>query len=274
MRVILSSDLATEPAGTFLLTGFWQHSGGEMQQASGLGPSGPTAEWRWEKPLQRLLLKSRPNRFVLEAADATGETVSVFLPNTGRLQELLQPGAELAVSRTNRQGKTSCDAQLVRNGAQWVILDNRLTMHLVAVALQARILPGWSAWADWRREAPCGRHRLDFASTDPHHPAWLEVKASNLVIDGTARFPGAPSTRAVAHLQLLTRLQESGQPAGVVFVVGRSDARAFGPHAAMDPAFAAAFADAAAAGVRLDAYPCEVDPERIRLWCRPLPVVT
>jgi sugar fermentation stimulation protein A len=265
--------MAGKPAGTFLLTGFWRHGRGEMQRASDLEPSGPAAEWRWGKPLQRLLLRSRANRFVLQAENADGEAVSVFLPNTGRLQELLVPGAELAVAPTDRQGKTSCDAQLVRNGEHWVILDNRLTMHLVGAALQAGTLPGWSAWPDWRREATIGRHRLDFASTDPLRPAWLEVKASNLVIDGTARFPGAPSTRAVAHLQLLTHLQESGQPAGVVFVVGRPDATAFGPYGEMDPDFAAAFHAARAAGVRLDAYPCDVDPERIRLWRRPLPVV-
>jgi sugar fermentation stimulation protein A len=218
-------------------------------------------------------LHQRVNRFVLQAEDATGQMVSVFLPNTGRLQELLVPGAELAVAPTDRQGKTSCDAQLVRNGELWVILDNRLTMRLVGRALAERRLPGWSDWPAWRAEVACGRHRLDFASADPARPAWLEVKASNLVIDGTARFPGAPSVRAVAHLELLTRLQESGQPAGVVFVVGRPDAVAFGPHGSMDPAFAAALAAAQRAGVRVDAYPCDVDPQRIRLWPRALPVV-
>lgn len=244
-----------------------------MQRASGLEPSGPAAEWRWEKPLRRLVLLRRVNRFVLAAAEGDGEPLSVFLPNTGRLQELLVPGAELAVADTDRQGKTSCDAQLVRNGEQWVILDNRLTMRLVGRALAARCLGGWADWPDWRAEVPLGRHRLDFASADPARPAWLEVKASNLVIDGIARFPGAPSTRAVAHLELLTRLQARGEPSGVVFVVGRSDARAFGPHRDMDPAFADALAAAQRAGVRVAAHPCEVSPAAIRLCREALPLV-
>jgi sugar fermentation stimulation protein A len=213
------------------------------------------------------------NRFVLHAANEVGDTVAVFLPNTGRLQELLVPGAELAVASTDRQGKTTCDAQLVRNGAQWVILDNRLTMHLVGMALRDGRLPGWAPWRTWRREAVHGRHRLDFASTDGPAPAWIEVKATNLVIDGTACFPGAPSVRATAHLRLLTHLQAQGQQAGAVFVVGRADATAFAAHGAMDPDFAAAFAEARAAGVRLEAYPCDVDPEQIRLWPWALPQV-
>ncbi|MBC7543182.1 MAG: DNA/RNA nuclease SfsA [Candidatus Sericytochromatia bacterium] len=210
------------------------------------------------------------NRFVLACSGP--EEVLAFLPNTGRLQELLVPGAAIGLLPADRQGKTRWDAQIVQHGTGWVILDNRLTMTLVGQALAAGTLAAWQPYGPWRAEVPCGRHRFDYAALQGEVQAWLEVKAVNLIIDGVARFPGAPSVRATAHLRQLSTLARAGHAAGMIFVIGRDDAVACGPHRPMDPAFADAWLDALATGVRLMAQRCTVSPTGIRLLAEPVPL--
>lgn len=53
---------------------------------------------------------------------------------------------------------------------------------------------------------------------------YLEVKRVNLVEEGIAKFPGAPTTRGTRHLQHLQKILKSGQKSAVLFVLQRIDA--------------------------------------------------
>lgn len=250
-------------------TSLQQIDGGEMDQSPELEDDGLVAFLPWPHPLRFGTLDGRENRFVLRCR--APEPVRAFLANTGRMEELLVPGATIGMLPANRQGATAWDASIVRYGEHWVAIDNRLTERVVAQALNTERLPGWAGLGPWRREVALGRHRFDFAADGPS-AAWLEVKASNLVIDGIARFPGAPSVRAVAHLRLLAERARLGERAGLLIVVARADARGFAPHDERDPDFGAALREAIAAGVSLQALPCAVDEAGIRLYGRELPV--
>jgi sugar fermentation stimulation protein A len=102
--------------------------------------------------------------------------------------------------------------------------------------------------------------------------ALLEVKSATLVVGERAFFPDAPTSRGLRHLQELTADCRKGRQAFVVFIVQRDDARSLSPHAANDPAFAAALADAVRAGVKVLAFACQVTRAGIRLDRR-IPVV-
>ena len=68
---------------------------------------------------------SRPNRFVAYVEQA-GKQEICHVKNTGRCRELLIPGAELYVQRSdNPARKTDLDLISVKKGAQWVNMDSQ-----------------------------------------------------------------------------------------------------------------------------------------------------
>ncbi len=116
-----------------------------------------------------------------------------------------------------------------------------------------------------RREAVYGDSRIDLALRNGDRHALIETKSVNLVEDGVALFPDAPTTRGQRHLRTLMQAQREGIAAGVLFVIQREDARSFHPHDAADPAFGHWLREAAQAGVRVEAYRCLVTPEAMTL---------
>ena len=66
-------------------------------------------------PLFKAEFIERPNRFLVRCRAGGGEPVEAFLPNPGRLQELLLPGATLYLTReASPARKTSSTVLAVR----------------------------------------------------------------------------------------------------------------------------------------------------------------
>lgn len=100
----------------------------------------------------------------------------------------------------------------------------------------------------------------------------MEVKGVTLEEEGVVRFPDAPSQRAVKHLEELVRAREEGYETYVFFVIQMKDVKYFTPNRETHPEFAQALAAAAAAGVKILAYDCRVEPDRLEA-ADPVPVV-
>lgn len=214
----------------------------------------------------------RLNRFAARVR-VDGRDVLAHVPNSGRMTELLVPGAPalLAPAPQGAVRKTAYDLTLIRYRDQWVGVDARLPNALFAEALTEGRLAPFRDFPDFRREARWGASRFDFLLTGDGRSCLVETKSVNLVEDGTALFPDAPTARGVRHLETLTASVREGMEAAVVFVVQRADAVRLMPHAGADPAFAAALAAAGAAGVTLLAYTCRVTAREMRID-GPIPV--
>ncbi|MFI5183325.1 MAG: DNA/RNA nuclease SfsA [Vicinamibacteria bacterium] len=222
--------------------------------------------------LQPATFVSRPNRFVIIARHRN-QTIRAACPDPGRLAELLVPGVRVLLEPASRPGRcTSHTIILVRHRARWVSLFPALANRIFEAALRRDGVPGLRNAKILAREVPCGQGRIDFVVSWRGRKALLEVKSATLVAGGRALFPDAPTARGRRHLQELTAHSGKGGQAVVVFIVQRDDARSLSPHAANDPAFAAALSDAARAGVRVLAFACRVTPDGIRLDRR-IPVV-
>jgi len=148
--------------------------------------------------------------------------------------------------------------------------------------------------AVWEREVRFGDSRIDFllktageASTGENSleagtfvcagqaPAvvLLEVKSVTLVKDGVALFPDAPTARGHRHLEhLLRAMHQQSMGAAILFVVQREDATCFAPNWQADPVFAGLLQQAAAAGLKVVALPCQVKPPAVELQLHPLPI--
>ena len=77
--------------------------------------------------------------------------------------------------------------------------------------------------------------------------------------DGLAEFPDGVTARGAKHLGELTNQVAAGDRAVQLFIVQRNDCRVLRPAEDVDPVYAEALRAAAAAGVEVLAYGCEVD---------------
>jgi sugar fermentation stimulation protein A len=153
-----------------------------------------------------------------------------------------------------------------------VSVDTRVVNRLVPEAIGSGAVPSLRGLSLVKAEHPFLGSRLDFLARDGEGPVLLEAKSCTLVEYGMALFPDAPTARGRRHLEALAGAVRQGMKAMVVIVVQREDAEAFAPHAARDPAFAAAFREALSGGVRACAFTCRVERTRITPY-REIPVV-
>lgn len=202
--------------------------------------------------------RRRLNRFTAEV-EVGGEAVAAHLPNSGRLAELLVPGAAVTLAAARPGRRTAYDLVAVRHRGVRVCVDARLPGPLLAEAVAAGRLPGLRGWRVLAREVRLGESRLDLLLADPAgRPVYGETKSVTLVRDGVGLFPDAPTARGRRHLQELAAAVAAGGRGVAVFVVQREDAACWRPNDATDPAFGAAVRAAAAAGVAVLAVRCRV----------------
>ncbi len=219
------------------------------------------------RPLVEGFFVERLNRFAV-AVTVGGETFRAHLPNSGRLRELLVPGAPVLLApRPGSARTTPYDLALVRQGTEWVSVDARLPNRLFREALEEGRLPEWQGAEFLQAEVRLGRSRLDFllGGPEPGQRTWVEVKSVTLVQEGYGLFPDAITARGTRHLEELAAALAQGDRAAVVFVVQRGDARAFRPHWEADPHFARRLAEVAGRGVQVLAYRCQVSPDEVRI---------
>jgi sugar fermentation stimulation protein A len=215
---------------------------------------------------------TRDNRFRTTVELDNGWHVCCYLPNSGRLEELLEPGKRVFLRAVAAPGrKTGFDLMLVDVEGTLVSADARLPNILVEEALREGRLSPFEDYDVIRREVEYGKSRLDFALQRQGQRCFIEVKSVTLVREGLALFPDAPTVRGRRHVQELRRAVCQGERAAIVFVIQREDARAFAPNDRADPAFARALCCAVRAGVEVYAYACRVSRCEVRL-ARPLDV--
>jgi sugar fermentation stimulation protein A len=217
---------------------------------------------RLPTPLVSATMIERPNRFALWA-EAAGQPVYAHVPNSGRLRELLHPGAQLRLQPTPGDGrKTSHRVVLARYGRLWVSVDSHLAPRLLSEYL-LQDPEALGPVREVRTEVRHGASRFDLLVRTDRGVWMVETKSVTLARDGLGLFPDAPTVRGARHLRELAAIARTGALAAVAFVAQRHDITAVAPNVAADPDFAAALADAAAARVRLLAVTCRVTTRAI-----------
>ena len=206
---------------------------------------------------------SRPNRFIAHTL-FDGAEIICYVKNTGRCKELLIPGAMVYVQKNeNPLRKTQYDLIAVRKGQRLISMDSQAPNRVFYEHLQngeyiesiTRIKP----------ETKFGSSRFDFYVEAGERKIFIEVKGVTLEEDDVVLFPDAPTERGVRHLRELAQCAAAGYEAHVVFVVQMSDVRYFTPNDKTHAAFGAALREAAAAGVKVVALDCTVEPDRLEI---------
>lgn len=204
----------------------------------------------------------RPNRFIARVGIA-GAVETVHVKNTGRCRELLTPGATVwCQAAVNPLRKTRWDLIAVQKGDRLVNMDAQAPN---AAALEWLRGGGLGPLEALRPETVHRDSRFDFSFRREGRPCLLEVKGVTLELDGVCAFPDAPTQRGAKHLHGLTQAAREGFGAYVLFVIQMENIRYFRPYAEADPAFAAALREAAAGGVTILAYTCQVTPNSMEI---------
>ncbi|MDR1394752.1 MAG: DNA/RNA nuclease SfsA, partial [Deltaproteobacteria bacterium] len=204
--------------------------------------SGPAVYW---PPLTEGTLLKREKRFLVHVRLKTGETVTGYTNNTGRMTGCCEPGRTVYLSeRKTARGKYPYRLEMILMDDGLVGVDTLIPNQLAAAAAGANFFPAWPKDPQVVREAVLGRHRLDLKLSAAGETAWVEVKNCSWVEEGTAYFPDAVSLRAAGHMKILAELAAGGDRAQVLILVQRSGARVFRPAGHIDPQFAASLREA------------------------------
>jgi sugar fermentation stimulation protein A len=172
----------------------------------------------------------RPNRFLVQC-QWRGRILSAFLPNPGRLQELLLPGRTIHLVREEKSStrKTRYTAVAVDREGQPILLHTHRTNEVARYLLQERKIPELENARIVRPEVRVGRSRFDFLLEEGNRGILLEVKSCTLVGESVAMFPDAVTARGARHLKELAMISEGAVRAVILFVVHWPFAKTFMP---------------------------------------------
>jgi sugar fermentation stimulation protein A len=195
-------------------------------------------------PTEKALFISRPNRFVL-TCNLRGRTVQAFLPNPGRLLELLLPETPVYLEETfNPNRSLRYTAVAVEREGYRIVLHTHRTNDVARHLIESGAVPELNGHEVIRREVTHGNSRFDFLLRKGGQEMFLEVKSCTLFSKKVAMFPDAVTARGKKHLEELTRLSEDGTACGVLFLVHWPRAEVFLPDFHTDLEFSKTMKDA------------------------------
>ena len=205
----------------------------------------------------------RINRFVAEVV-IDGKKEKVHVKNTGRLRELLLPGAKVTLQKASDPGrKTAYDLIAVyKAGLEWVNIDSLVPNKLMKQYLMS---------LDYdvvKPEYTFGDSRFDFYMERQGEKYLTEVKGCTLAADlerGIGLFPDAPTERGVKHLDELADAVKIGYHCQVAFVIQMNGIHTVLPNDDTHPEFGQALRRAAKAGVEVAFYGCHVEADSIKI---------
>lgn len=237
------------------------------------------------KNIHKAIFLARPNRFIARVL-LDGEELTVHVKNTGRCRELLVPGCTVYLEKSgNPARKTAYDLVAVEKAApdgtcRLINMDSQAPNKLFEEwARSGQFVPGLTLL---RPETTWGNSRFDFyweaegragykPAQTPLRRGFVEVKGCTLEEGGWTYFPDAPTERGVKHLEELLRARQEGYEAAVCIIIQMAAVDGFSPNDRTHPAFGEALRRAAAGGVEVLAYACDVTPEEVRMTA-PVPV--
>ncbi|MGF0018402.1 A/G-specific adenine glycosylase [Sporofaciens sp. SGI.106] len=226
--------------------------------------------------IQKGTFIERPNRFIAYI-EINGKKETVHVKNTGRCAELLKSGVTVYVQESdNISRKTKWDLIAVEKetteGIRMINMDSQIPNK----AVQEWLEKNERGIRCIRPEYTYGNSRIDLyleiEEEQRVRKILIEVKGVTLEENGVARFPDAPSERAVKHVEELEKAVKEGYEACIFFVIQMKGVRYFTPNIDTHPAFGTALKEAAENGVKIEAWDCQVTCDGIELDCR-VPVV-
>ena len=203
--------------------------------------------------LTRGLFIERPNRFVgLVSVDR--KILKAHISDTGRLKELLVPGARTLLGE-NPRGRLDYKLIAVERDDEWVFLNTSLHSKIAEEIIRKGFLGFVPSKIE--KEVRWGKSRIDFRVNSNFY---IEIKGCNLSKNDVCLFPDAPTERGRKHLVELIELKHRGFRTAVMFLAFRS-CNCFKPNKERDPLFSEVFEQALKEGIEFFGFKLGFDPE-------------
>lgn len=185
----------------------------------------------------------RPNRFTIRCM-LKGKRVRAYLPNPGRLWELLIPGATVYLEKAVQAGrKLTFTAVAVERGGVPVMLHTHRTNDVAEALIESNRIPGLEGARTLRREVSFNQSRIDFLLDREGEQIFLEVKSCTLFGKKVAMFPDAVTARGKRHLEELSAIRGKGRRGAILFIVHWPQAEYFLPEYHTDLDFSRSLLD-------------------------------
>jgi len=173
--------------------------------------------------IEAVFLK-RVNRFVVKIK-LKNRGVFAYLPNPGRLWELLLPGRELLVFRNNNPSTLPYIVLACKKDSNFVLLHTQLTNKIVKSLIEEKRIDCLKTFSVLKEEISFNLSRFDLllGNKKSSEKFVLEVKTCTLFGNKIAMFPDAETKRGRKHILELIELKKKGfragsnEPSGRVF---------------------------------------------------------
>lgn len=220
-------------------------------------------------PLVPARLIRRYKRFLADVVLEGGREVTAHCANPGSMMGLAEPGMKLWLEpNDDPKKKLRYGWRLVdHENGHFTGVDTSVPNRALRAALMAHEVPGLPTYDLVRPEVNYGENsRIDFLLSGDGTDTYIEVKSVTLRRQaGLAEFPDSVTARGAKHLTELARVAEQGHRAIMFYLIQRTDCDAVTLAGDIDPAYRAAFDQAAEAGVTVLAQACKIDPKGIIL---------
>lgn len=220
-------------------------------------------------PLVPARLIRRYKRFLADVVLEDGREVTAHCANPGSMMGLAEPGMKLWLEpNDDPKKKLRYGWRLVdHENGHFTGVDTSVPNRALRAALMAHEVPGLPTYDLVRPEVNYGENsRIDFLLSGDGTDTYIEVKSVTLRRQaGLAEFPDSVTARGAKHLTELARVAEQGHRAIMFYLIQRTDCDAVTLAGDIDPAYRAAFDQAAEAGVTVLAQACKIDPKGIIL---------
>ena len=226
---------------------------------------------RFQTPLVPAVLIRRYKRFLADCRLDDGREVTAHCANPGSMLGLADPGTRIWLEPNDDvRRKLRFGWRLVDHGnGHFTGVDTGLPNRVLRAALERGTVPGLEGYDSVRAEVRYGSQgsRVDFLLTGAgRRDAYVEVKSVTLSRRaGLAEFPDSVTRRGAKHLTELATMARAGHRAVLLYLVQRTDCDSVALAADIDPAYAAAHAQATAAGVETLCFGTRISPEGVDL---------
>ncbi|MDU8912624.1 DNA/RNA nuclease SfsA [Aestuariicoccus sp. MJ-SS9] len=223
---------------------------------------------RYQSDLIPATLLRRYKRFLADCRLEDGREVVAHVANPGSMLGLAEPGSRIWLEPNDDPRKKLKYAwRLHERDGHFTGVDTGAANRVVRAALEARSVPGLETFDTVKAEVKYGAaSRVDFLLTGAGGPdTYVEVKSVTLSRQpGVAEFPDSVTARGLKHLTELEAMVAEGHRAVMLYLVQRTDCARVALAADIDPAYAAGFSRAMAAGVEVLALGTRITPESIQ----------
>jgi len=172
----------------------------------------------------------RINRFVVKIKIKEKEELA-YLPNPGRLWELLLPGKSLLVFKNKNTSKLPYTILACEKDSNYILLHTHLTNKIIKKLIEEERIHFWKDYKVLREEARFDSSRFDLILENKRtfRKLVLEIKTCTLFGKEIAMFPDAETKRGTGHILKLAELGEKNLKGGILFVIMNPEIKYFLP---------------------------------------------